>query len=310
MKPLRIGTRHSQLALWQTNYILEQLQHYHPTRQIEVIHFTTQGDRIIDKPLPEIGGKGLFTLELERALTAGEIDLAIHSLKDLPTEMPAGFTIGAIPPRGSVFDALVSQDGSLLEALPYAAVIGTSSLRRAAQLKAYRPDLQTQPIRGNVETRLRKTLDPSGGYQGTVLALAGLERLGKSDVVTQVLAGQIMLPAPGQGAIAVQCRADDPDVLVVLAPLDHTETRSCVNAERAFLQYLEGGCSLPVSAHATLSGETLHLIGRVNNLDGRKTITVEGTSIASESLELGFRLAQEALTQGAADLLADLPEKS
>jgi hydroxymethylbilane synthase len=310
MKPLRIGTRRSQLALWQTNYVVEQLHQYHPTRLVEVVTFTTQGDRAIDTPLPEIGGKGLFTLELEHALQRGEIDLAVHSLKDLPTKMPDGFAIGAIPPRGSALDALVSRDGSHLDALPPGAAIGTSSLRRTAQLRAYRPDLQIHPIRGNVESRLRKTLDPLGEYHATVLALAGLERLGKADFITQILDSQIMLPAPGQGAIAIQCRADDADVLAILTPLDHSETRACVDAERAFLGYLEAGCSLPVSAYARPSADTLHLTGRVNSLDGKKTITVEGNAPILENLELAGRLAQEALAAGAADLLADLPEKT
>lgn len=304
MKPIRIGTRRSPLALWQTHYVLEQFQHFHPARAMEIVHFTTQGDQIPDKPLPEIGGKGLFTQELEAALARGEIDLAVHSLKDLPTQLADSFVIGAIPPRGSPFDALVSRGRHPLRDLPDGAVIGTSSLRRAAQLKAYRPDLQTRPIRGNVETRLRKVLDPTGEYDATVLALAGLERLGRLEVVTQQLDSSLMLPAPGQGAIAVQCRADDADLLTALAPLDHAETRACVTAERAFLQHLEAGCRLPVSALATISGQSLHLIGRLNSLDGQQTITVEGAAPLSESRALGIRLAQAALGQGAADLLS------
>ncbi len=309
MKPFRIGTRRSQLALWQSNFVREQLQAYHPNRVIELVHFTTQGDRVLDKPLPEIGGKGLFTLELEHALMRGEIDLAVHSLKDLPTQMAEDFVLGAIPLRASPFDALVSRGGILLGDLLDGAVIGTSSLRRAAQLKAYRPDLQIQPIRGNVETRLHKVLEADGMYDATILALAGLERLGKLAAVTQTLEPKFMLPAPGQGAIAVQCRADDPDILNALALLDDTETRACVTAERAFLQHLEAGCSLPVSAYATISGQSLHLIGRINSLDGQQTITVEGNAALSESTLLGVRLAQEALGQGAADILAALQEK-
>jgi len=305
MKPIRIGTRRSQLALWQTTYILQQLQQLYPNRLIELVHFTTQGDRIIDKPLPEIGGKGLFTLELENALAAGNIDLAVHSLKDLPTQMAADFVIGAIPQRANPFDALVSKDGSLLAALPQGALIGTSSQRRAAQLKAYRPDLQTSPIRGNVETRIQKAHDPHGIYAATLLATAGLARLALQAHITQILDPAIMLPAPGQGAIAVQCRADDTHVLSALAPLDHAETRACVSAERAFLQHLEAGCSLPVSAYATLAEQTLHLTGRVNSLDGQKTITLAGTAPLAESSALGVRLAQEALAQGAAALLQD-----
>lgn len=299
---MRIGTRRSQLALWQAQHIQELLQAQHQTA--DLIFFTTQGDQILDKPLPEIGGKGLFTLELENALRDGDIELAVHSLKDLPTEMPEGFTLGAIPRRASPFDALVSRNGQPLSELPSGAVIGTSSLRRTAQLKAYRPDLTIKMIRGNVDTRLRKVFE--GEYDAAVLAAAGLDRLEKSGVITEIFEPDRMLPAPGQGAIAVQCRADDFTLMELLAVLDHAETRACVMAERAFLQKLDAGCRLPVSAYAALNDGTLELTGRVSQIDGAKTITVKGWAPVQENIQLGTQLAEQALAQGAGELLAAL----
>lgn len=299
---MRIGTRRSQLALWQAQHIQELLQAQHQTA--DLIFFTTQGDQILDKPLPEIGGKGLFTLELENALRDGDIDLAVHSLKDLPTEIPEGFTLGAIPRRASPFDALVSRTGQPLSELPSGAVIGTSSLRRTAQLKAYRPDLTIKMIRGNVDTRLRKVFE--GEYDAAVLAAAGLDRLEKSGVITEIFEPDRMLPAPGQGAIAVQCRADDFNLRKLLAVLDHAETRACVMAERAFLQKLDAGCRLPVSAYAALNDGILELTGRVSQIDGAKTITVKGWAPVQENIQLGTQLAEQALAQGAGELLAAL----
>ncbi|NLX08728.1 MAG: hydroxymethylbilane synthase [Chloroflexi bacterium] len=301
---IRIGTRRSQLALWQTHHVLDRLHAAHPQLAVEVVHMTTTGDRILDRPLPEIGGKGLFTQELEDALRAGEIDLAVHSLKDLPTAMPPGFALGAVLSRANPFDALISRDGHTLETLPDGATVGTSSLRRRAQLLAARPDLRTESLRGNVDTRLRKALDPAGPYAAIVLAVAGLERLERQDVIGQVLPAEIMLPAPGQGAIAVQCRAGDDSILARLAALDDRATRLAVTAERAFLEKLDAGCRLPVSAYATLDGDMLRLAGRVSGLDGVQTITVSGTAPAADSYALGARLAAEALDQGADDLLA------
>ena len=206
---LRIGTRGSRLALWQTEHIRAGLLATSPGITVEIVQMTTSGDRIIDRPLPEIGGKGLFTQELEAALLAGQIDLAVHSLKDLPTEIAPEFSIGAILPRANPFDALISRDGRTLDTLPPGAVVGTSSLRRQAQVHAHRPDLRVESLRGNVDTRIRKALDPAGPYDAVILAVAGLARLQHDDVITEILPAEIMLPAPGQGAIAVQCRADD-----------------------------------------------------------------------------------------------------
>lgn len=303
---LRIGTRRSQLALWQTHHVRDLLLAAHPALTVAIVHMTTTGDRVLDKPLPEIGGKGLFTQELEDALRAGAIDLAVHSLKDLPTDMGTTFTIGAIIARANPFDALISRDGHTLATLPTGATVGTSSLRRRAQLRAFRPDLSTANLRGNVDTRLKKALDQHGPYDAVVLAVAGLERLDLGHVITEVLDSAIMLPAPAQGAVAVQCRTADTQTLALLAALDDRTTRRAVTAERAFLQRLDAGCRLPVSAYATLDGDTLHLTGRVSGLDGSQTITVSGTAALDDADALGMRLADEALSQGADALLADI----
>ncbi len=306
MNPIRIGTRRSQLALWQTHHVRDLLHAYTPDLPIQLVHMTTTGDRVIDKPLPEIGGKGLFTQELEHALRAGDIDLAVHSLKDLPTEMPPEFVLGAILPRAMPFDALVSRAGYTVQSLPPGAVIGTSSLRRRAQLLAFRPDLKTESLRGNVDTRIKKALDASGPYDAIVLAVAGLERLERHHVISEILNAQIMLPAPGQGAIAVQCRSDDSRTRSLLAALDDHATRVAVTAERAFLQHLDAGCRLPVSAFATLDGDTVRLTGRVSGLDGTRTITVQGETMADDPASLGMRLAEDALAQGAGALLDEI----
>jgi len=304
---LRIGTRRSQLALWQAGYVRDALHALYPSLAVELVHITTTGDRVIDRPLPQIGGKGVFTQELEDALREGRIDLAVHSLKDLPTELAPAFVLGAILPRANPFDALVSRDGHPLDALPSGAVVGTSSLRRRAQLHAARRGLRVEDLRGNVDTRLRKALDPRGPYDAIILAAAGLERLGREDAITEVFdTGAVMLPAPGQGAVAVQCRADDARTRELLAVLDHRPTRLAVTAERAFLAALGAGCRLPVSAFAEIRAGTLHMTGRVSALDGTQTLTVDGTAPEDDATALGARLAQDALDRGAGALLAAL----
>ncbi len=309
MKTLRIGTRRSALALWQAQRVRELLLAHYPALSVELVHFTTRGDRVLDRPLPEIGGKGLFTAELERALHQGHIDLAVHSLKDLPTETPPAFTLGAFLPRANPLDALVSRGGQSLDALPHGATVGTSSLRRRAQLLAHRPDLRLALLRGNVDTRLRKALDPNGPYDAVILAVAGLERLGHADAITEPLSPQVMMPAPAQGVVAVQCRADDAETLRLLAALDDRVARLTARAERAFLRRLEAGCRLPVAAYATLSDERLYLRGRVSSLDGAQTITVAGEANADDAVALGVQLAEEALARGADALLAAIREE-
>jgi hydroxymethylbilane synthase len=305
---ITLGTRGSGLARWQTEYVASLLKNVYPALAIRTELITTRGDQVLDKPLPLIGGKGVFTAELEVALNRHEIDFAVHSLKDLPTENPSGLTLGAIPLRGSAGDALVSRDGYTLDTLPQGAAVGTSSRRRASQLLYRRPDLRMIEIRGNVDTRLRQALDENGDYDAIVLALAGLERLGLTQYVSQKLSLDDMLPAPGQGALAVQCR-DKADVIEWLSPINHEPTKITVTAERAFLAGLGGGCSLPIAAYAAIEGDTLWLRGRVTAPDGSEQVdvTAESAVDVQSASELGANLADKALASGVARLLAMLP---
>jgi hydroxymethylbilane synthase len=298
-KPIIIGARTSQLALWQTNDVRQKLEEAWPGLECRLETFVTQGDKTLDKPLPAIGGKGLFTAELETALRDGRIDLAVHSLKDLPVAAAAGLTVGAVSSRADVRDVLVARDRWTLGTLPLGATVGTSSLRRQAQLLHARPDLTIQSIRGNVDTRLKKV--QGGQYDATILAAAGLTRLGLESHITHYLPLDIMLPAPGQGALAVQCRADDTAVLTLLTAIDDAETRCCVDAERAFLSGLGSGCSLPVAAYATRQNDEMMLTGLVATVDGRRVIEVKG--YGRDPHQLGTELAEKALAQGAAELL-------
>jgi hydroxymethylbilane synthase len=300
---LIFATRPSALARWQTQWVIQALKNIHRDLECEEKIITTQGDKILDRPLPEIGGKGLFTQELESELLSGAVHCAVHSLKDLPVENPDGLTIGCIPLRAEVRDALISKDGFALATLPSAAVIGTSSLRRAAQLLAVRPDLKIESLRGNVDTRLRKALD--GQYAAIILAGAGVTRLGLDAHVTEWLPLDVMLPAPGQGALAVQCRRDDQTTHNLLAGLGDEVTRRAVTAERAFLSGLGGGCAVPVAAYASLKTETsktLTLTGLVISEDGTKPIKVTGEGL--DALKLGNELALKAISQGANEILA------
>jgi hydroxymethylbilane synthase len=300
---LIFATRPSILARWQTQWVIHALQKVHVGLVCEEKLITTQGDKILDKPLPEIGGKGLFTQELESELLSGAVHCAVHSLKDLPVENPQGLTVGCIPARAEVRDGLISKDGFTLATLPQNAVVGTSSLRRAAQLLAARPDLRTESLRGNVDTRLRKALE--GRYDAIILAGAGLTRLGLDEHVTEWLSLDVMLPAPGQGALAVQCRAADEMTLSILAALEDQPTRNAVTAERAFLKGLGGGCAVPVAAYAQRLGEErseIGLTGLVISEDGTKAIRVRGEG--ADARQLGNALAQKAIAQGAGEILA------
>jgi hydroxymethylbilane synthase len=301
---LIFATRPSPLARWQTQWVIQALQGIYPDLQCEEKIITTKGDKVLDKPLPEIGGKGLFTQELESELLSGAVHCAVHSLKDLPVENAEGLTIGCIPIRAEVRDALISKNGLGLDSLPRDAIVGTSSLRRAAQLKAARPDLKTESLRGNVDTRLRKALE--GQYDAIVLAGAGLTRLALHQHVTEWLSLEVMLPAPGQGALAVQCRANDETTLGLLSVLDDESTRNTVTAERAFLSGLGGGCAVPVAAYAeTLvkpHAPTIRLTGLVISVDGQKAIKVTGEG--TDPLQLGHSLAHQAIAQGADQILA------
>lgn len=300
---LIFATRPSALARWQTQWVMNALRNIHPDLSCEEKIITTQGDKILDKPLPEIGGKGLFTQELESELLSGAVHCAVHSLKDLPVDNPAGLTIGCVPARAEVRDALISRDGFTLRTLPEQAVVGTSSLRRAAQLRAQRPDLRIQSLRGNVDTRLRKALD--GQYEAILLAGAGLIRLGLENHVTEWLPLDVMLPAPGQGALAVQCRSSDAETLRLLSRLEDNAAHKSVTAERAFLNGLGGGCAVPVAAYATTKNgaeDDLTLTGLVISEDGVKAIRVTGEGV--DPWQVGSELAQRAIAQGASTVLA------
>jgi hydroxymethylbilane synthase len=282
---------------------MNALKNIHHDLDSEEKIITTQGDKVLDKPLPEIGGKGLFTQELESELLSGAVHCAVHSLKDLPVDNLPGLTIGCIPARAEVRDALISKNGYTLATLPEGASVGTSSLRRAAQILALRPDVQIESLRGNVDTRLRKAL--GGQYDAIILAGAGLTRLGLEDHVTEWLSLDVMLPAPGQGALAVQCRADDQTTLNLLAALEDDPTRKAVTAERAFLSGLGGGCAVPVAAYAQIIGEQrpeISLNGLVISEDGKKVVKVTGQG--GEPLQLGNDLARGAIAQGAHEILA------
>jgi hydroxymethylbilane synthase len=287
---LTVGTRGSALARWQTDWVIDRMKIAWPDLHCAIKLFHTSGDKILDKPLPEIGGKGLFTEELENALQTGEIDLAVHSLKDLPIDNVPGLTLGAIGEREDPRDVLISRQYHTLQQLPRGARVGTSSLRRAAQLLAARPDLEILSLRGNVDTRLRKAVQ--GDYDAIVLAAAGVLRLGFASHIAEYLSLDVMLPAPGQGALAIQCRADDQRTIDLLRPIDHALTRSAVTAERAFLQGLGGGCSAPVAAYA----RDHHLIGFVASQDGQRVIRISGDG--DDPIALGHQLAQ-----GAAELI-------
>lgn len=300
--PFTFATRPSALARTQTRAVIRALSNAHPGLVCEEKVITTQGDRILDKPLPEIGGKGLFTQELEKELLSGAVQAAVHSLKDLPIENPPGLVLGCIPPRADGRDVLISAKGCTLAGLPPGAHVGTSSPRRAAQLLAIRPDLVLHPLRGNVDTRLRKALQ--GAYDAIVLAGAGVLRLGLEQYVSEWLPLEVMLPAPGQGALAVQCRADDARALELLVALEDTPTRQAVEAERHFLLGMGGGCTAPLAAYATLDGELrgqVTLRARILSPDGRRVIDVHGQGL--NPVQLGKELAQEALRQGAAEIL-------
>ena len=299
-----LGTRASALARAQTEIVAARLATARPALECTARVISTAGDRTQDsgEPLPSIGGKGLFTAELERALRDGAIDIAVHSLKDLPTEDAPGVAIGAVTAREDVRDCLVARTAGSLAALPAGAVVGTSSLRRSAQLAALRPDLEIRSIRGNVDTRIRKVSD--GEYDAAVLAAAGIRRLDLDDVVTEWLSAETMLPAPGQGALAIQCRADDEAVLALLAALDDPLARAETTAERAFLRRLGGGCAAPVAAlAATTTTPRVRLQGLVASVDGRQVVRVIGEG---DPADVGERLAEEALSRGADRILADV----
>lgn len=306
-RAIRIGSRKSQLALVQTYWIQEQLQKHYPDRQFDVETMSTQGDKILDVALAKIGDKGLFTKELETAMLQNQVDFAVHSLKDLPTNLPEGLMLGCVTERVNPADALVVHEkhrDKQLDTLPEGSVIGTSSLRRLAQLRHHYPHLTFKDVRGNVNTRLGK-LD-SGEYDAIILAVAGLQRLDMSDRIHQVIPDDISLHAVGQGALGIECRTGDPEILELLKVLEDTETRDRCYAERAFLRELEGGCQVPIGVNTKIENNVLTLIGMVASLDGKTLIkdTIEGEPSQAESL--GQTLATRLRDAGATEILAEI----
>ncbi len=306
-RAIRIGSRKSQLALVQTYWIQEQLQKHYPERRFDVETMSTQGDKILDVALAKIGDKGLFTKELETAMLQNQVDFAVHSLKDLPTNLPEGLMLGCVTERVNPADALVVNEkhqDKRLDTLPEGSVIGTSSLRRLAQLRHHYPHLTFKDVRGNVNTRLAK-LD-SGEYDAIILAVAGLQRLDMSDRIHQVIPDAISLHAVGQGALGIECRTGDPEILDLLKVLEHTETRDRCYAERAFLRELEGGCQVPIGVNTKIENNVLTLTGMVASLDGKTLIkdTIEGEPSEAESL--GEALALGVRSAGATEILAEI----
>ena len=309
-RPIRIGSRRSQLALVQTHWVQEQLQQRFVNRRFEVHTMSTQGDKILDVALAKIGDKGLFTKELEVGMLNGDTDFAVHSLKDLPTRLPEGLVLGCVTEREDPADALVvhaKHQDKQLETLPEGTVIGTSSLRRLAQLRYHYPHLTFKDIRGNLNTRLQK-LD-AGEYDAIILAVAGLKRLDMADRIHQVIPADISLHAVGQGALGIECRAGDEEILELLKTLEHLPTAQRCYAERAFLRELEGGCQVPIGVNTTLDGDSLTLTGMVTSIDGKRMVRGSVTGAAIEAESLGIQLAQQLKDQGASEILAEIFEQ-
>jgi len=301
VKILRLGTRKSALALWQADFVRRELCLRHPGLAVEVVPMTTQGDRILDRPLAGAGGKGLFIKELEQALLANDIDLAVHSLKDLTVTLPAGLHIGAVCARADPRNALVANRYDRLDALPAGGRVATSSLRRACQLRAQYPALAVVPMRGNVDTRLKK-LD-AGECDALILAAAGLARLGFARRIRALLSIDQSLPAVGQGAMCIECRARDRATNMLVEPLDDPATRTCITAERALNFHLHGGCQLPIAGYAELVGGRLRLRGLVGEPDGKRVVRGEISGVPDEAETLGARLAADLLERGARQIL-------
>ena len=303
-KKIKIGTRGSKLALWQAGWVQSALYKKDPLLSVEIEIIKTKGDKILDVPLAMVGGKGLFVKEIEEALLDGRIDLAVHSMKDMPAEIPDGLCIGAIPQREVSQDVLISQNGLYFLELANGAGIGTSSLRRSAQLLHARPDITILPLRGNLDTRLKKL--ESGDMDAIIVAAAGVKRLGFEHKITEYLDENIMLPAVGQGALCIETREKDTDISQVVDSLNHRETRSVVLGERAFLCRLEGGCQIPIAAHGKIENNIFTLTGLVATVDGTTIIKDTMSGLEEDSERLGIKLAESLLSMGAKKILEDL----
>ena len=305
---LRIGTRGSQLALYQANWVKERLMEAHPNFKVAVVKIKTTGDKIQDAPLAKIGGKGLFVKEIEEALIQKRIDLAVHSIKDVPTEFPKGLHLSVITKREDPRDVFISRDGRTLKELPQRAKIGTSSLRRQAQLLHFRNDFELISLRGNLDTRLKKI--KTMNLDGIVLALAGIKRLGLEENITEIIPTEISLPAIGQGALGIETRMDDKEVEDLIGFLNDQDSSIAVSAERAFLKKLEGGCQVPIAAYARIVGLTLRIDGLVGTIDGKRLVRDHVEGRVDETEFLGIKLAEILLGQGAKEILEEVYRKS
>lgn len=303
-KTVRIATRHSPLAMWQANFVKDELLKHHPDLTVELLAMKTKGDIILDTPLAKVGGKGLFVKELEVAILEGRADIAVHSIKDVPVDFPEGLGLSVICEREDPRDAFVSNHFQSLEDLPQGAVVGTSSLRRQCQLRELRPDLQIKDLRGNVNTRLAKLDD--GQYDAIILAAAGLIRLQFTERIASYIEPEVSLPAVGQGAVGIECRLDDQATIALLQPLEDANTRVRVTAERAMNLALQGGCQVPIGSFALLQGEQVYLRGLVGSVDGKQIIRKEITGLHKDAEQLGLALAQQLLDCGAKEILAEV----
>lgn len=301
---LRIATRKSALALWQAEHIKAELERLHAGLKVELLGISTRGDKILDVPLAKIGGKALFVKELEEAMMEGRADLAVHSMKDVPMQLPDGMELSVICERADPTDAFVSNHYEGVDSLPQGAVIGSASMRRQCQLKNYRPDLEVRTLRGNVNTRLAK-LD-AGEFDAIILATSGLRRLGFDSRIRYELPDNLCLPATGQGALGIECRTGDTELTELLAPLNDAASADRVRAERALNRRLDGGCQVPIAAYAVLEGDTLFLRGRVGSPDGKVLYHAEGRAPRAEGEKLGIQLAEDLLAQGAGQILAEI----
>lgn len=305
-KRVVIGTRSSDLALWQSNAVAAMLREAHPELVVELKLIETKGDRVLDVALSKIGDKGLFTKELENALLGNDIDLAVHSLKDMQTRLPEGLQLGAVTERAAPEDALVAPPGTTLQNLREGATVATGSLRRRAQLLSIRPDLNVAEVRGNVPTRLRRYRE--NGWDGMILARAGLERLNLADEIAQAIDPGVMIPAVGQGMLGIEVRAGDAATLALVGGLEHPDTRCVADAERAFLRRLEGGCQAPIGAFAVVVGNTIQLTGVVASIDGKRTVRDEMQGDKTDAEAIGLALAERVLLGGGEEIMAELAE--
>lgn len=302
---LTIATRGSMLALWQANHIKDCIEKEHPGISVELLKIKTTGDIIQDVPLAQVGGKGLFVKEIEEALLDGRADLAVHSLKDVPTELPEGLGLAFITERQDARDALISQDNKSLMDLPRGAKIGSSSLRRQCQLLKVRPDLEIISLRGNLDTRLKK-VEVTKEFDAIILAAAGLKRLGWEERISECIEPEVMLPAIAQGALGIETRNNDKETNGLIAFLNHPESAATVTAERALLKHLEGGCQVPIAAYGELDEDSLRLRGLVGSIDGKVLITGEMTGTTATAKALGIELAEELLRKGAGEILEEV----